>query len=220
MTKKFPLSFSRLSTFENCQQQFDYLYVTKSVQDQGNEHTFYGNRVHEALENYAKTGDESHLTLETRGFKKYVDRIVSKPGEKFYEYQMAINSERQPCDWFDSDVWVRSIADVLIVNGETAYCLDWKTGKPKDNPSQLQLFSCMIFIHFPQVQEVRTSFIWLNHEEVTGAKYPRSMFDLLWQGLSRRFDVVQETVETGVFKARPSGLCKWCAAKRICSYAK
>ena len=217
---KMALSYSRLSTFEQCPQKFDYLYVTKAVQDLGNEHTIYGNRVHESLEKYGKTGDESELTRETRDFKPLVDRILSKSGTKYFEYQMAIDQNEKPCGWFDSGVWLRSIADVLVVDGEKAYCFDWKTGKVRDNPTQLQLFSCMVMLCFPEVKEVKTAFVWLAHNQITSATYPRTQFSLLWQGLTTRFAQVQQSVEIGVFKAKPSGLCRWCPAREICADAK
>lgn len=136
MTKPMPLSFSRLSTFEQCEAKFDYLYVSKRVQDQQNEASAYGDRVHQILEARGKGKlDEFNLTEEGRAtlakWGPLVDRISCREGEKFYEYQMAVNADLKPVDWFAADVWIRSIADVLVVNGGTAYCLDYK-GLPLD----------------------------------------------------------------------------------------
>lgn len=217
---KMAVSYSRLSTYEQCPQKFDYLYVTKAVQDSGNQYTQYGERVHESLEKYAKTGDESALTDETRQHKALVDRILSKPGDKYFEYQMAIDQDEKQCDWFAKDVWIRSIADVLVIDGDKAYCFDWKTGKVRDNPTQLQLFSCMVMLCFPQVNEVKTAFVWLAHDKITSATYPRMQLSLLWQGLTTRFAQLQQSVELGVFKAKPTGLCRWCPAREICADAK
>lgn len=217
---KFPLSYSRLSTFENCQQQFDYLYVTKNVQVVESEAMAYGTRVHEALEMYAKSRDEKYLTRETRKWKSLIDRLLEKKGTHLYEYQMALTPELEPCDWMAKDVWLRGIADVLVVDGDTAYCLDWKTGKVRDNPTQLQLFACMVFLHFPEVQTVKTAFVWLKFDQVTDMIYKRSMFDPMWRNLMQRFDYVQETIDLGVFEAKPSGLCRWCAARDICPYGR
>ena len=217
---KFPMSYSRLSTFENCQQQFDYLYVTKNVQVVESEAMAYGTRVHEALEMYAKSRDEKYLTRETKKWKSLIDRLLEKKGTHLYEYQMALTPELEPCDWMAKDVWLRGIADVLVVDGETAYCLDWKTGKVRDNPTQLQLFACMVFLHFPEVQTVKTAFVWLKFDQVTDMVYKRSMFDPMWHNLTQRFDYVQETIDLGVFEAKPSGLCRWCAAKDICPYGR
>ena len=225
MTKVMPLSFSRLSTFEQCPAQFDYLYVSKRVQSTSNEAADYGDRVHKVLEAYGNGSlDKESLSEEGRSTLKQwgavVDKIMARPGTKLYEHQMAVNRQLQPVDWFASDVWIRSIADVLIIDGDTAYCLDYKTGKVKDNPTQLQLFAAMVMWHFPEVKTVKTSFIWLKFNQMTNAKYERRFLDALWRGMEPRFDKVQEIIELGVFDTKPSGLCPWCPAKAICPDAR
>jgi len=225
MSKVMPLSFSRLSTFEQCQAQFDYLYVSKRVSNESNEHSDYGDRVHKLLEakgrgelDESTLSDEGKSTLERWG--PVVDKITSIAGDKYYEHQMAVNKDLQPTGWFAPDVWIRSIADVLVVDGATAYCLDYKTGKVKENPTQLQLFAAMVMFHFPEVQTVKTSFIWLKFDEVTNAKYERRFLGALWSALQPRFNKVQEIIDLGVFSAKPSGLCPWCSAKNICPDAR
>lgn len=225
MTKVMPLSFSRLSTFEQCQAQFDYQYVSKLVANQSNDASEYGDRVHKILEAYglgkldeAALSDEGRQTLDKWG--GVVDKILARPGDKYFEYQMAVNNDLSPVDWFAPDVWIRSIADVLVVDGDTAYCLDYKTGKVKENPTQLQLFAAMVMWQFPEVNTVKTSFIWLKFNETTNAKYERRFLDSLWRAMRPRFDKVQEVIELGVFKATPSGLCPWCAARTICPDAR
>jgi len=225
MTKVMPLSFSRLSTFEQCPAQFDYLYVSKRVSNESNEHSDYGDRVHKLLEAKGRGElDESTLSDEGKStLKKWgpiVDKIISISGDKYFEYQMAVNKDLQPVGWFDSDVWIRSIADVLVVDGATAYCLDYKTGKVKENPTQLQLFAAMVMFHFPEVQTVKTSFIWLKFDEITNAKYERRFLGALWSALQPRFHKVQEIIDLGVFNTKPSGLCPWCAARDICPDAR
>lgn len=225
MTKVMPLSFSRLSTFEQCEAQFDYLYVSKRVANQSNDASDYGDRVHKVLEAYGKgTLDEATLSDEGRQTLKrwgpLVDKILSQPGDKRFEHQMSVNRSLQPTGWFDKDVWIRSIADVLVVNGDTAYCLDYKTGKVKENPTQLQLFAAMVMWHFPEVQKVKTSFLWLKYDDATNATYERRFLDALWRGMEPRFTKVQDIIDLGVFKAKPSGLCPWCPAKDICPDAR
>ena len=225
MSNPMPLSFSRLSTFEQCPAQFDYLYVSKRVQNTMNEASEYGDRVHKVLEAKGNGSlDESTLSLEGKQslerWGPLVEKITSRSGEKLFEHQMAVNRQLQPVDWFAKDVWIRSIADVLVVDGDTAYCLDYKTGKVKENPTQLQLFAAMVMWHYPQVTKVKTSFIWLKFDEVTNATYERRFLDSLWRALEPRFDMVQEVIDLGVFKTKPSGLCPWCPAKGFCPDAR
>jgi RecB family exonuclease len=216
------LSYSRLSVFEQCEARFDYQYVSKRVKDQSNPASEYGDRVHKTLEAYALgqavEGIEAEQTLERWG--GLVDSLVGREGEKFFEHQMAVNKALAPVDWFAPDVWIRGIADVLVVNKDTAYCLDWKTGKVKENPTQLQLFAAMVMWHFPQVTKVQTSFVWLAYDQMTSARYERRYLGALWDALRPRFERVQETVDLGVFKTKPGGLCPWCPAKDICPDAR
>ena len=234
MTQVMPLSFSRLSTFEQCPAQFDYLYVSKRVQSTSNEAADYGDRVHKVLEAYGNAigqgqeakeaaialedTDEAKSTLKQWG--GVVEKIMARPGTKLFEHQMSVNQQLQPVEWFAKDVWIRSIADVLVVDGDTAYCLDYKTGKVKDNPTQLQLFAAMVMWHFPEVKTVKTSFVWLRFNEMTNAKYERRFLGALWRGLEPRFGKVQEVIDLGVFNTKPSGLCPWCPAKAICPDAR
>jgi RecB family exonuclease len=234
MTQVMPLSFSRLSTFEQCPAQFDYLYVSKRVQSTSNEAADYGDRVHKVLEAYGNAigqgqaakeaavaledTDEARSTLKQWG--GVVEKIMARPGKKLFEHQMSVNQQLQPVEWFAKDVWIRSIADVLVIDGDTAYCLDYKTGKVKDNPTQLQLFAAMVMWHFPEVKTVKTSFVWLRFNEMTNAKYERRFLGALWRGLEPRFGKVQEVIDLGVFNTKPSGLCPWCPAKAICPDAR
>lgn len=226
-----PLSYSRLSRFENCPSSFEHVYVNKTVQDAGSEVSQYGNRIHETLERYGRVltdADDATLAAlreleqgaETERWIGLVHRMVRRAGDKYFEHQMALDANRKPCGWFDRSVWLRAIADVLIVNGRKAYCIDWKTGKKRDNPTQLQLFAAMIFAHFPDVQEVAVAYVWLAVDDVSITTYERRFETSLWGSLAPRFNAVQDAVELGVFPTKPSGLCPWCPAVEICPDAR
>lgn len=213
-----PLSYSRLTTFESCPSKFDYLYMSKLVKDAGNEHTEYGVRVHEALEKYGL--GIAPLTEETKQHKGVVDAILGLPGEKYFEYQMAIDAQFQPCDWFAPDVWFRGIADVLVINDTTALIGDYKTGKIKDDPTQVKLFACLVFAHFPAVTKIKTALLWLKFDKISESIFHRKDLKRAWDGILPRIQYVHETVALGVYPTRPSGLCPWCPAKHICPDAR
>lgn len=212
------LSYSRLTTFESCPSKFDYLYMSKLVKDVGNEHTEYGVRVHEALEKYGRDG--TPLPEESKHHKGIVDTILGLGGDQYFEYQMAIDINFQPCDWFSPDVWFRGIADVLVVRGRTALIADFKTGKIKDDPTQVKLFACLVMAHFPVVEKVKTALLWLKFNEITEDVFHRANLKHMWDGILPRIQYVQDTVQLGVYKTKPSGLCNYCAAKYMCSDAR
>ena len=80
----------------------------------------------------------------------------------------------------------------------------------------MQIFAMMVMLHFPQVTTVKTSFVWLVYNKITNIIFTRRMLDGLWSALSPRFDALQDAVDIGAFKAKPSGLCPYCPAKEIC----
>jgi hypothetical protein len=221
-----------LSTFEQCEAKYDFLYVTRNVKDTDNEWTTFGTRVHEALEKAGRASvgtvvdqavdalSEEDYPVEVRPHLELVRRIVAQPGTKYFEVQVAITKDFKQCEWFAPDVWMRGILDVLVVNGKRATVIDWKTGKVRDNPTQLQLFAALVFILFPEVEEVKTAFVWLQHGQITESLFQRRNATHLWNALLPRFKRVEDAVIVGVFKARPSNLCRWCAAKDVCKDAR
>jgi hypothetical protein len=217
--KKFPLSYSRVSTFKKCPAQFEALYVNKSVVDLGSDATQYGERVHKSLEMYGRTGDEAELTRETKKWKNIVDSIKAQGGELHFEHKMSIDADCNPCGWFDEDVWFRGIADVLAIKDNRAYCGDYKTGKSRyEDAVQLQIFAALVMFTFPQVDIVRADFLWLVEDRHTQLTFDRVHLNTMWSRLTKQFDNIQEAVDLGVFVAKPSRLCNWCAAKDICIY--
>lgn len=223
---KMPLSYSRLNTFENCPAQFDYVYVSKSVSQAQSEAISYGDRVHKTLEEYGRGELFRELTTEEdqviHRWGEIVDMFQQQAegGEIYYEHQMAVNEDLQSVDWFAPDVYFRAIADVLIIKDDVAFMFDYKTGKVRESPLQMQFFAAMVMWCFPQVEEVRTSFLWLLHNQASNAIYKRTKLGHLWKALKPRLDKVHETIDLGVFDTKPSGLCPWCPAQGICPDAR
>lgn len=215
------LSYSRLNMFEQCEAKFDYIVVSKTVKDTPGEASEYGQRVHKTLQLYGEKKLPEKLSLEEQQtidkWGHIVDLLTKNAkGEIYFEKQLCVDSDLKPVDWFSKTAYIRMIADLLIINGSTAYCFDYKTGKQKDDPTQLKLFALMIMWTFPQVTTVRTCYIWLGPNKTDTADYTRDYLDDLWAAIKPRFDKVIDTVELGFFSTTPSGLCNYCPAKKIC----
>jgi hypothetical protein len=180
------------------------------------EQMIYGTLVHNSLEKYGRTGDYADLIPAARPFKWIVDKVLSLEGDKYFEYQMAVREDRAPCEWDAEDAYLRGIADVLIVNDDVAYCLDYKTGKPKADGTQLMIFALLILEHFPRVRLVKSSFLWLAYNDITHTEYLRRYSDPLWDGLTRRIADLNLSVANNLYTTNPSKLCGWCVAKEIC----
>jgi RecB family exonuclease len=75
---------------------------------------------------------------------------------------MALTEQLVPCAWTAPDVWVRGIADLLIVNDDnlTARVVDYKTGNNKyPDREQLKLMALMVFAHHPHIRKVNAALL-------------------------------------------------------------
>ena len=124
-----PWSYSALNAFETCPRRYQLTRVTKESSEKQTEATLWGNRVHKSLEQFAK--GEKALPKELKKYERYVTKILSYEGKRIIETRMAINNNFRPTKWMAKDVWCRGIIDIGVVGSDTAYLLDWKTGKRK-----------------------------------------------------------------------------------------
>ena len=60
-------SFSSLKMYENCPKRYYHQRITKEVKDTGSDATYYGERVHEALEHRLES--KVSLTEETKAYE-------------------------------------------------------------------------------------------------------------------------------------------------------
>ena len=145
---------------------------------------------------------------------------LTKDATLLAEQQLCLNENLTPTGWWDEDAWLRSILDVLIIKDSTAIVIDWKTGKRRPDFMQLQLFALQVFKHYPEVEKVKSSLVWLKEGKTDTETYTSNHTSLMWADLLARIERINQSYKTGNFPARPSGLCPWCPAKNICEYAK
>ena len=217
---KFPVSFSRLVKMEQCPAQFEALYITKVVQDTGSEASRHGDVVHKALQVAVDTGMSPSV------FPEAVQPLIAwkqQPGVVVRtEQQLAVDENLKPTDWFSKTAWFRAIIDVNVVDStrNMALQLDWKTGKIKSEATQLAIFSLFGFIYYPEVERIKSAYVWLGHGQVTDMMMHRRDAAVAWDALSPRLERYQGHIDSGDFPTRPSGLCPWCPKKHLCPDAR
>jgi len=216
--KPLPWSHSSLENFKNCPKQYYHLKVIKDVKDTPGEAALWGDMVHKQFERVLKTGEALPETL--GDYESYIAGIRSLPGEVIAEQQLALNRDMTPCNWFDKQVWVRGIVDVLVIDGERAVVLDHKTGKNrKPSSRQLMLFALLVFEHYPAVRVCKTSFAWLKFKDSPGGFldteiFRREQIPEMWQEFLPDLKQFVKAFKTETFTPRQSGLCNgWCGVK-------
>lgn len=213
-TKPITWSFSSLKAYQTCARQFYSYKVAKQYVQEETEAIRYGKVLHEAFEYYIKEGRP--LGVDFMRFKPVLDALNNIPGTKYTEYEMALTADLKPASGFlGKDVFCRGIADLLIVNGEVAYVVDYKSGKAKyPDKKQLELMALMVFAHFPDVQTVKGMLLFVHHDVTVKGEYKRTQEKELWAKWLNGVEQLKTSHITGSWAPNPSGLCRgWCAVE-------
>lgn len=211
-------SFSGLKDFIGCPKRYQEVKVLKNFEQKFNEAAQYGNKVHEALEKYVKDGTE--LPLNYQQFKAWADALIQLPGQKLTEHRMALTVDRQPCTWAAKDMWVRGIADLLIIDGEHARVIDYKTGSERyPEPKQLKLMALLVFSHYPEVKKVSGALMFIMKNVIIDEEYTRDIIDELWAAFTPDLERLSQAYENNVWPANPSALCRFCPVN-TCQFYK
>jgi hypothetical protein len=204
-----PWSISSLSDFANCPKAYHHKRVLKDVDDPPNEAGLYGDYVHKRFEAYLR-GEITDLA-DLSSYKDYLDTILALPGTLYPERKYGITKKGEPCDFESEGVWCRGIIDVLVINGTTATIIDHKTGKRKFDTKQLKLCSLLVMYHHPEIDRVRTGYMWLKDGAFDTETYARDQITELWGDFAESLQQYKQAFRTETFGPRPSGLCNgWC----------
>jgi len=208
-------TYSQLDSFETCPKKFYHLRVAKDFKDPPNEHSIWGERVHKAFEDRINHGTPLGEGMrQWEGIARKVERL---PGTKYTEIKLSIDRAFQPAPWGSS--WSRGIADLLVINGEKAVVLDYKTGKRKPS-EQLALYTAYAFAHHEEVREVTSGFVWLKERKIDKQRFERKDLPDIWQSFLPRVSKLEKAYEREKWPAKPSGLCNgWCPVN-TCEFYK
>lgn len=208
MAKPFTWSYSTLSTFEQCPKKYWLMNVTKEVKDEDSEAQADGKFIHDAL--YKRVIKSVPLPMELTPLEKMAKKFADAKGEKKGEMRLALNRNFEPVDFFAHDVWVRSIVDLLIVRDKTAIVTDYKTGKVKDDFTQLGLTCAVLASWLPDMDLFIGMFAWTKAGKVTTDTYSRSALKGVWNDLLPRVNKMEAAYNDTTMPAKPSVLCGWC----------
>ena len=200
-------SFSSIKNFQQCPKQYQHKYIFKEIPFEETESILYGNRFHKAAEDYIGKGIA--LPKEFERYQKALDALNAWPGEKHCELKFALDEDLEPCDFKSRTAWWRGIADLLIIDGERAFVVDYKTGSDKyADRGQLELMAMAVFKHFPEVTSVRAGLFFVVAGSFPKESYKAEDQDELWVKWLTEYGRLRTAHDTGIFNPKPSGLCR------------
>ena len=205
----FTWSYSALKDYVNCPRQYKEVKVLKRYVKEPTQQMLYGTEVHKACEDYV--GKDVPLAKNYERFKPVLDTLKAIPGTRYPEYEMALDRDRKPCGFKDENRWVRGIVDLLIVDGDHAFIVDYKTGSNKyPDPKQLKLMALMTYAHFPEVQFIKAGLLFVMHDSFMSEEYKREDIDKLWNAFNRDLERLKLSYESDAWMPNPTPLCGYC----------
>jgi hypothetical protein len=115
---------------------------------------------------------------------------------------------------FTSNTSFPVLVDFLVVDGEDAYIVDYKTGNNKyPDVKQLKLMALMIFEHYPEVRNIKAGLMFVMHNSFITEEYVRDTKNELWDHFTPDLERLKLSYEQDVWHKNPTPLCGWCPVK-------
>ena len=221
LDKQISWSYSSLKTFQQCPKKYYHLKVAKDIKDDGSEATVYGKEVHSAAENYIKNGEP--IPEKFAFIKGTLDALNKIPGDKHCEIQLGVAKQGgryTACGFFDKNVWWRGIADLLIVNNDEAYLVDYKTSKNAKyaDTKQLDLLAAAVFLHYPNIRIIKSALIFVVSNEFVRKEHDSAFKLAYWEHFRFDLERLEKAMEVNVWNAVSSPLCGWCPVKSCVNF--
>ena len=206
-------SYSSIKTFDQCPKKYYHLKVARDVEDKAGPEAAYGVEVHKAAEDYIKEGTP---IPEKFGFMRPVLEAFEKmPGTKHTEIRFGVkktDAGYEACKFSDKDAWYRGIADLVILNGDKARVIDYKTGKSAKyaDMKQLDLMAGSIFLRYPEVNRIKAALVYVVSNDFITKEYERDNVTKYLNVFSWQLDRLEAAMDSGVFNPVSGPLCGWC----------
>lgn len=221
-----PQTHSSLQTFDLCPRQYSARYREKSVTFQQSYEGTWGDEAHKHLENQLKAGgayqfpDKCHKDT-GQNMREYqwigealLARAKAKGGYVLAERKFAIDYGRETDDYWNKSTWLRGKIDVTIIYPDLrlAEVTDLKTGKKKDDPLQVDLYSVSAMLDYGNVDTVKAGYIWGKLPPAKAIDKPKVYTRDYIQPILNTFELKTNEVKhawaTGNFPPKPNFLCK------------
>jgi len=213
-----PVTYTFHRNYENCPRKAFHINIAKDLPKEDSEALRWGNQVHRALEERINKGTPlPHTMVRFEPLVQFGGFMVKA------ELMLGIRENGQPCGFFDSDVWMRGVIDVDIEQKPKlahAFLLDWKTGKKREDPEELELHAILKRATKPSLEKITGVYAWLQTMEI-GQTHDLSATEAKLEEVRGVRKEIEHAFKLGsdAFPPRQNPLCGWCPVKS-CEFNK
>jgi len=158
-----PWSYTKLRAFETCPRKGRAQYISRELPYRESEAAREGNKVHKLLEDRVSEG--APLPAEYAWLEAFIPVKAKEDDILIAEPWLHIGEDGHPCKrtnaWFTAKIDLLNIEDM-----DLAVIIDWKTGKPWEDPDQLNVYAALVKAHYPYVRHWRGFYVWLKTKAI------------------------------------------------------
>jgi hypothetical protein len=216
----FKQSHSSLNVFETCPRQYYAKYVSREVKFVQSAAAKWGDDVHNALEAFIQTQGTQRLPANMAHYERFgfmmLERAARFGGQCTAERKAAVNKDYKSTFYSNRAGWLGGKIDLTILypHVRKAEVFDWKTGKVKNDVTQLKLYGGFTFADFPEVDQVNSGYVWLEEKErpiTPPLVLTRSDVANVWGIFQHKWNQLRDAYMRNAWPEKPNGLCeKWC----------
>ena len=209
MSELAPWAFTKLKAFETCTRQGYSRYITREYPFTETEAMINGRNIHKMMED--RINDGTPFTPEFAWLEQFIP-TPTDGNELAAEVELGITVEGEPCSFYENDCFFRGKLDVLNLEDDHCFIGDWKTGKPYEDPDELNIHAMLVKAHYPNIKHWRGFYVWLRTQKVGNIHVlsPARTLDKV----RRRIDAVEELLATDPDRPKLNKLCPWCDLER------
>lgn len=217
MTQTLPklpivLAFNPLADYVNCPRKFHRKYLTKDAIEKKSYAQQSGIGVHDALKRRIKLREP--LPEEYEAYEAAVIPLTKGDKKVDVELSLGCDSHGRPCSFFDPDCRLRTRIDVASTL-ETATCLvDWKTGKPWEDPLELKIQALLWRIHNPDTSLIMAFYYWLREARVGKLYNLTGQEAKTWNMVCNWAHGIEHRINSNDWPPDENPLCPWCPCSR------
>ena len=197
-------TYTNLNTYDICPYQFYRRYVVKDISYQETETMKFGNQVHSAFEQRLAGGKP--LPENMRDWEVHAAPFANlKPK---VEWKLAVKRDGKPSDYWNG-AFVRGKVDCAILQSPVAFMADWKTGKVREDPFELEVGALLLKANAPYITRIYGSYVWLKENRI-GERHDLSDVEATTKKVAARIRAIEADLAGNSFEKKQGPLCRFC----------
>lgn len=212
----FSWSYSKIKNFETCPKRHYHYDIAKDIREAESGALKAGHEMHLAFEDRLRK--QKALPLGLAQHEPWITKLIEAPGDNYGEQKLAITKEFKPTAYFSNVAWFRTVIDFCKLRKSDAIIVDYKSGKPAEDETQLALMSATIFHYAQHIKRVKAALLFTSHDVLVPKSYVRSDLPLIWNEILPRVKAVEKAEATQEYPPKPSGLCVNYCGVTSCPY--